>query len=74
MVYDDGGSLIHTFGPTEYTQESEEEQTLIVNEIKTGLTLGGQYEVEVTVTSMGISHSKRETFGKLCMDVCVCDY
>ena len=64
-VYDDAYSAaIIDFGPTKYTQESEEEHALIVKEVKSGMSLGGLYIVEVSVESFNSYCLKRKTISK----------
>ena len=64
VISDNDGSPIHTFEPLEYTQERENETTLIVREIKTGLNFSEHYKIEVAAMSMGIQRSRRKTFSK----------
>lgn len=54
---------MHHFGPTEYTQENENEH-LVVKEVKDGFVFGGHYEVSVSAESFGIFHSKSAVFGE----------
>ena len=63
-IYDDNGVIFDHFGPTKYTQENSRERILIVKGLRSGLTLGSQYEVEVTVESLGIFRSQRKNFSK----------
>ena len=51
--------------PKDYTQESADEMVLIVKELKTGLNLSKHYVIEVTASSIGIDHLKRENFSML---------
>ena len=43
----------HHIGPIAYQQIYENQQTLITKEIKSGLIIGGHYEMEVVVESLG---------------------
>ena len=51
--------------PKDYTQESEDETVLVVNELKTGLNLSKHYVIEVTSSSIGTERLKRENFSML---------
>lgn len=58
-------SLMHTFWPTDYIQHNINEQKLIAEELKSGVTQGEHYKVEVMVESHGVLRSKTKTFCKL---------
>lgn len=58
-----------------YTQQNSSERVLVVKGLKADLIPGMQYEVEVTVESLGILRSRRKTFSKLeTYYYCINDY
>lgn len=60
---------MHQFGPIEYTQENENEQTLVVKEVKDGFIFGGHYDVSVSAESLGIIRSKSGEFGEFNINI-----
>ena len=66
-LFDDKDLVFDQFGPTKYTQENSNGQVLIVRGAWSGIELGNQYEVEVTVESVGVFRSKRKNFSKCVM-------
>ena len=69
-MYGNNGAVVDHFGPIKYTQENNSEQMLIVKGLRPDLILGSQYEVEVTVESLGIFRSQRKNFSKM-ESICV---
>ena len=69
-MYGNNGAVVDHFGPIKYTQENNSEQMLIVKGLRPDLILGSQYEVEVTVESLGIFRSRRKNFSKM-ESICV---
>ena len=62
---DDGsGSLVHSFPPTLHSRENDEDEATIAKEMRTGLTYGVNYTVEVVHATLGIVHTKTKGFGK----------
>lgn len=53
----------------EYTQENENEQKLVVKEVKDGFIFGGHYEVSVSAESFGIICSKSGVFGEFNINI-----
>lgn len=53
---------LHHFGPTKYTQRNENEQELVVKEVKDGFIFRGHYEVSVSAEIFGIIQSKSKVF------------
>ena len=64
-IYDNDGSVVYHFGPMKYTQQNNSERVLVVKGLKADLMPGSQYEVEVTVESLGMLRSRRKNFSKL---------
>ena len=64
-IYDTDGAVVNHFGPIKYTQQNNSERLLVVKGLKSGLIFGSQYEVEVTVESLGMLRSRRKNFSKL---------
>lgn len=60
-VYDSADHLLKSFGPEVYTQEIEENKTLIEKDLQVHLTHGELYRVTVTIESIGISISNNTT-------------
>lgn len=61
-VYDSADHLLNFFGPEVYTQENEENKTLVEKDLQVFLTQGQLYKVTVTSESIGTSISNTTTF------------
>lgn len=59
--------IVDQFGPTKYTQQNSSERIFITKELKSGLEIGKQYEVQVTVESLGVLRCCKKLFSKLKM-------
>ena len=68
-IYDDQHVIVDQFGPKKYTQKNSSEQLLVVKGLRSDFVIGRQYEVQVTVESLGIFHSRRKHFSKLDMGI-----
>ena len=55
----DNESIVHQFGPIEFTQGQE----LIVEEVKNGFFLGEHYGINITAQSFGIVRFQATVFG-----------
>lgn len=64
-IFDNSSVVVDHFGPMKYTQENNSERTLVVKVLRSSLMPGSQYEVEVTVESLGIFRSQRKSVSKL---------
>jgi hypothetical protein len=64
-IYDSDGAIVDHFGPMKYTQQNNSERVLVFKRLRSGLMLGNQYEVDVTVESLGMVRSRRKNFSKL---------
>ena len=57
-------SIVHQFGPIEYSQEHGNEQKLVVKEVRNGFILGENYGINVTAESIGVFRFRTTSFGK----------
>ena len=61
-IYDNADHLLKHLGPEVYTQENQENKTLIEKDLQVVLTQGEVYKVLVTSESIGASISNTTTF------------
>ena len=55
-IYANDGHSIYSLQSTEYRQDDEEEQTLIIKEMENVLSNEQYYLINITIESNGISH------------------